>query len=228
MKNKIALILLAAAVGLIFWWSQQRFHNVDLTQEMLNQEATQLVQMIPWAQNAQVYKIGNYVVLAPSENPEAEFQIQKNGEPFINISRNLDGLSIGTAKQPVTTIFKNGKNHIIDLGNDLTVFETANKQYENQIRLSLSDSNGDGVYDKLSYSAIDHSASTVTDVIDFDLNGQADFKIIKSGDKVDSYAWFKNEWHAVSKNNKKNGITINGKWFQIELSDGKWVTEKDF
>ena len=197
---------------------------VDITAELSDADAKQLGQLLPWAREAQVYALGDYVIVAPAADPGPIIYLLKNGKPFVSVDRHPPGMPGLTKEgQVVINLFRNGRVSVMDTGASITISETVNEKLQNIPRVGLSDFDGDGIYDRLVYSAFDEEGDIMVDVTDFDLDGQADFKLKQKGNKTESFAWIETRWRLIQKKNGTPGVlSEDGKWKPIERQGATW------
>ena len=218
-KALLFLLLIPFSVGCTLGNSRV----VDLTANSEKEEAGKLLNMYPWAGKARVYMVGDYRIITPAENPGPTLQVQGQDGPFILVDSHPPGLpALSKDGGQVMTIFKHGRVFIMDENGDLVVNETINDQLNSSPRICVSDFDGDGIYDRLSYTAFDNEGRAVVDIVDFTLNGQPDLKIVHEGEKSTSFAWLKDAWHRIDKHGKQPGVIIDGQWKPIFISEGKW------
>jgi hypothetical protein len=216
----ISLVLLLGAVS-----TTTTPKSVDLTAGLSDTEAAQLLRFYPWAREAQACALGEYTVTAPAADPGPIIHLQKrNGEPFLFVDRHPPGMP-GAAREGrvLVNLFKNGKVSVWDDGSSVTISETANAKLKNPIRVVVSDFDGDGLYDRLTYNAFDKEGHVSASVMDFDLDGQPDFKIKSAGGKTESYAWVEERWRLIEKRDGKAGVlSETGTWRPIKRQGGTW------
>lgn len=197
---------------------------VDITTELSDADAEQLRRLLPWIGKAQVHTIGDYVIIAPAADPGPIIYLLKDGKPFVLVDHHPPGMP-GLAKegQVVISLFRNSRVLVMDTGASITISETANEKLQNIPRVSLSDFDGDGIYDRLLYSVFDEEGNVMVNVMDFDLDGQADFKLKQKGDKTESFAWIEARWRLIEKKNGAPGaVSDEGKWKPIERQGATW------
>lgn len=197
---------------------------VDITAELSDTDAAQLRRLLPWAREAQVYALGEYVIIAPAADPGPIIHLQRNGKPFLIVDRHPPGMP-GLAKegQVVISLFRGGKVSVTDDGPSITISETANEKLENPIRVVVADFDGDGIYDRITYAAFDREGNVIADVMDFDLDEQPDFKTKRAGGKTESYAWIEERWRLIDKKDGKPGVlSEGGNWKPIERQGATW------
>lgn len=90
--------------------------------------------------------------------------------------------------------------------------------------VSLDDRDEDGKFDSLSYSIYYEGFRDMLEVIDSDLDGQADFKFTTGPDKR-YWKWYEARWHEVRifTAPEPQQILIDGKWIPYDVVDGKLV-----
>jgi hypothetical protein len=87
--------------------------------------------------------------------------------------------------------------------------------------MSVSDENGDGALDFIQYSRVDAAGKVVMTVIDYEADGQADFRM----NVVEQYneMWQVDRWYKIEKRDGKTGITINGKFTEVQREKNRYV-----
>jgi len=80
--------------------------------------------------------------------------------------------------------------------------------------LTLVDSDGDGRPDVLSYYAVDAAGNDTSQVIDYDMDGQPDYKIDFVHHRVE--LWHAGRWYTVEKRNGRRGIVLGGDFIVLE------------
>jgi hypothetical protein len=198
---------------------------VDMTAGLSDTEAAQLLRLAPWARQAQACTLGEYVALAPAADPGPNIHLQRNGQPFLTVDRHPPG-GPDRAKEGrvVISVFRGGQVSVRDDGSSVTITETASATLKNPVRVVVSDFDGDGVYDRLAYAAFDKEGNVSADVMDFDLDGQPDFKTQRTGGKTESYAWIEERWRLMEKKDGKPGVlSETGTWRPIKRQGGTWT-----
>ena len=216
----LSLVLLLGAVS-----TTTTPQSVDLTDGLSDAEAAQLLRLYPWAREAQLCALGEYRLIAPAVDPGPIMQLQRNGKPFLIVDRHPPGMpGLAREGQVRVSLFKNGKVSVSDDGSSVTVAETANTKLANPIRVVVSDFDGDGFYDRLTYAAFDKEGNVSADVIDFDLDGQPDFKTKRVKGKIsESYAWIEERWRLIEKKDGRAGVlSETGTWKPIKRQGGTW------
>ncbi|HET6725191.1 MAG TPA: hypothetical protein VFH85_04230 [Gammaproteobacteria bacterium] len=91
------------------------------------------------------------------------------------------------------------------------------------IVLTAGDSDGDGHLDQLRYTALDKAGSPVVEITDFDMDGQADFRMYF--DKRPAQLWYEGKWRDITKKGHKGGIYVEGMFRPITNEHGRLIVE---
>ncbi len=194
---------------------------VDLTAHLSEEDAEELHNLVEWADDVQVYALGDYVIIAPASNPGPRIHLLREGKLFILIDHNSLGLP--KDRGVVLNFFKNERVFLTDLGSDVIISETMNEKINRNPRVNLSDFDGDGVYDRLSYSAFDQDGKLTVDVADFNLDGQPDLRTVYDDSKSKVYAWIGDRWQRVEKRGHKRCAFVGETCKFIKFKGDTWV-----
>ena len=194
---------------------------VDLTAHLSEEDAEELHNLVEWADDVQVYALGDYVIIAPASNPGPRIHLLREGELFFLIDHNPLGLPRDGGV--VLNLFKNERVFLMDLGSSVIISETINEKINRTPRVSLSDFDGDGVYDRLFYSAFDQDGKLTVDVADFNLDGQPDLRTVYEDSKSKVYAWIGDRWQRVEKRGHKRCAFVGETCKFIKFKGDTWV-----
>ena len=81
----------------------------------------------------------------------------------------------------------------------------------------VSDSNSDGGLSYISYSTFNENGERDGEVSDWNRDGQPDFRFNTHG--VIEF-WVERQWYEAKTEDKKSGVLVDGKWKEVERSDG--------
>ena len=86
--------------------------------------------------------------------------------------------------------------------------------------LSAGDHDGDGRIDILTYGVVDADGDIVIDVIDYEADGQPDFRI----NFKESYfeVWHIDRWYRAESRDGRRGIVIDGRFVELERRDNRF------
>jgi hypothetical protein len=84
--------------------------------------------------------------------------------------------------------------------------------------VSVSDADGDGVLDALSYSRLDASGTRLLTMVDYDLDGQLDVRSNPAGcDEI----WHREQWHRIEVRNERPGIVLGGQFLELSMANNR-------
>jgi hypothetical protein len=135
--------------------------------------------------------------LRPTRKEMTLLDVRANGIFGVGIERGRDGMSLGGG----IAIFHR------DAGTPM---------------LSVGDRDGDGRIDVLTYSVVDAEGESVLDVVDYEADGQPDFRMhFKEGFFE---IWHIDRWYRAESREGRRGIVIDGRFTELERRDNRfWV-----
>jgi hypothetical protein len=85
--------------------------------------------------------------------------------------------------------------------------------------LSVSDANGDGALDGLTYSKVDEDGTALLDVVDYEADGQPDLRI----NFADGFSelWHVDRWYRIESRDGRRGIVLNGMFVALRQDDNR-------
>ena len=87
--------------------------------------------------------------------------------------------------------------------------------------VSISDRNGDGRIDILTYAVLDESGQAILDVVDYEADGQPDMRI----NFRDHYfeIWHVDRWYRAETRDGRRGIVVDSEFVELQRGDNRWV-----
>jgi hypothetical protein len=86
--------------------------------------------------------------------------------------------------------------------------------------LTLSDSNGDGRPDALTYASVDVKGNVTMEATDYDMDGQADLRINFAEHYFE--VWHVERWYRVETRDGRRGIALNGKFVELRKDKNRY------
>jgi hypothetical protein len=87
--------------------------------------------------------------------------------------------------------------------------------------LTLSDSDGDGQPDALTYSRVDSSGNVTLEVTDYDMDGQADLRLNFAEHHYE--VWHADRWYRVEARDGRRGIVVDGRFVELRKDKNRYV-----
>jgi hypothetical protein len=87
--------------------------------------------------------------------------------------------------------------------------------------LTLSDSDGDGRPDAVTYSKVDSQGTVTLEATDFDMDGQADLRI----NFADHYSevWHADRWYRIETRDGRSGIVMDGTFVELRKDKNRYI-----
>lgn len=87
--------------------------------------------------------------------------------------------------------------------------------------VSISDRNGDGRIDILTYAVLDENGQAVLDVVDYEADGQPDMRI----NFRDHYfeIWHVDRWYRAETRDGRRGIVVDSEFVELQRGENRWV-----
>lgn len=120
--------------------------------------------------------------------------INKNGKPFMQVMTFEDGFY------------------------SVNVYD----QQAGEIATNITDKDGDGHLDDISYAVFHENGEELYRVLDMNWDGQPDMQTQSTGDES-IRLWFNGAWHNTVRKGNRNGLIIDGTWTKVKHVNGKWI-----
>jgi hypothetical protein len=120
-----------------------------------------------------------------------------------------------TARGTFRTTVETGRP--ISMGGGIGVFH----RESGQPMLAVSDSDGDGALDGLTYSRVDEDGEIVLTVIDYEADGQPDLRL-NFADRYNEL-WYVDRWYRLEKRGDRQGIVVDGEFAEIRRENNRFV-----
>lgn len=86
--------------------------------------------------------------------------------------------------------------------------------------LTLSDSDGNGMPDVLTYATVDANGKVTMEATDYDMDGQPDLRINFAEHYFE--IWHADRWHRVENRDGRRGIVLNGKFVELRKEKNRY------
>jgi hypothetical protein len=87
--------------------------------------------------------------------------------------------------------------------------------------MTMSDQDGDGQMDILTYSVIDAEGAASVQVIDYELDGQPDVRLHFPDGSLE--IWHLDRWHPAEERDGQRGITVDGQFLALARENNRWI-----
>lgn len=87
--------------------------------------------------------------------------------------------------------------------------------------VSISDRNGDGRIDILTYAVLDESGQAILDVVDYEADGQPDVRINFRDHHFE--IWHVDRWYRAETRDGRRGIVVDGEFVELQRGENRWV-----
>ena len=87
--------------------------------------------------------------------------------------------------------------------------------------VSISDRNGDGRIDILTYAVLDENGQAVLDVVDYEADGQPDMRINFSDHYFE--IWHVDRWYRAETRDGRRGIVVDSEFVELQRGENRWV-----
>ena len=158
------------------------------------------------ATNAAVYDTNGFH-LESAEVAELGAGFKPNGTRFQMLSVTADD------------VFKVGieKGRSMSTGGGVGIFH----RETGKPMVAISDRDGDGRIDILTYSVLDESGQAALDVVDYEADGQPDMRI----NFKDHYfeIWHVDRWYRAETRDGRRGIVLNGEFVELQRGENRWI-----
>ena len=134
--------------------------------------------------------------LAPTGKQMAMLNVTADGTFTVGIERGREGMS---------------------LGGGFAIFHRAS----GTPMLSAGDRDGDGRIDIVTYGVVDADGKPVIDVVDFEADGQPDFRINFAEHFFE--IWHLDRWYRAESRDGRRGIILDGRFVELERRDNRFL-----
>jgi hypothetical protein len=87
--------------------------------------------------------------------------------------------------------------------------------------LTLSDSDGDGRPDAVTYSKVDSQGTVTLEATDFDMDGQADLRLNFAEHYFE--VWHADRWYRVETRDGRRGIVMDGRFVELRKDGNRYI-----
>jgi hypothetical protein len=158
------------------------------------------------ATNAEAYDANGFHIES-SDNAQLGADLRPDGQRFQLVSV--------TAPDIFAVIVEKGRP--MSTGGGLSI----SHRDSGQPLLSVSDTNGDGALDALTYSKVDERGERLIDVVDYEFDGQPDLRMNLA--ERYSEVWHVDRWHRIENRNGLRGIVLNGEFVELKRENNRFV-----
>jgi hypothetical protein len=153
----------------------------DLTKMRPEYQGMSNLPGMAWTKHAMVCQMGTYNVTVPVDPNVNAIWVARNGQPEFMVYPEIGA----------------------------TVYQRVRPGAKAELALTLSDFNGDGLYDRLGYTTFDDEGRPVADIFDMNLDGEPDFKFVRADNRM--YVHLDGQWVPV----EKGRVLIGGVWKKV-------------
>lgn len=155
--------------------------------------------------NVEIFESNGFRIES-SQNNESRPDLEPTGNRFEVLIIEADG------------VFKVGveKGRPMSAGGGVGIFHRAT----GVPILSVGDQSGDGRFDILSYSVIGKDGKAISEVVDYDADGQADLRLHFDGRRAE--IWYDERWHEIEERDGQRGISVDGDFKAVENTGDRW------
>jgi len=165
----------------------------------LSEEKAHILQLLggDWIKKAKICDLGFYKIAAPSDGRSNTFFIWTEKGPFL--------------------IFEDGFG--------LNLFSPQLQGDSSEVLLTLQDRDKNGLFHKISYKTLDDKGLLSGEVVDFNMDGQPDLKLLLTGDKK-AEIWLNGRWHDLGIKDGQKGVYEDKEFRPVYFEGGKWQLKK--